>query len=110
MLCLFQDAELGPEQGSGMLNSLPASAHGRSSGTLDSSSDAHGGPLQPPAAEPLAAGRSGAADGASGDLNGRSGSLPVKRSASAKAGNGEAKEEYAVRVQPRNKPHCLPAT
>ena len=82
----FQEGVAGLERGSGMLNSLSAAGPPE-------------GLSLPEAGASLAPGGSGALKGDSTDANGRSGSLPAKRSGSTRSGKGEGKEVYTVRVR-----------
>ncbi len=78
-MCL-QEGAAGLERGSGALKSLAAA-------------EPPAGPSLPAAGASLAAGGSGGLD----DVTGRSGSLPVNRSASTKSDEG--KDEYTARVR-----------
>ena len=83
---VLQEGVAGLERGSGMLDRISAAVPAA-------------GPSLQEAGESLASGGSGAIDRDSVDANGRSGSLPVKRSASTKSGTGEEKDEYTARVR-----------
>ena len=79
LMHVMQEGAAGLERGSGVLKSLAAA-------------EPPAGPSLPAAGTSLTAGGSGGL----GDVTGRSGSLPVKRSASTKSDEG--KDEYTARV------------